>query len=299
MIFKTDVAKHLEYGGRAQFLEGSRAWPSKRSTIAAEVSSSGDKETYVGLGEHPMPVEALDQVKVRGLSERSIEITNKDWEVTLAVSHNTINDDRVGNVLPWMRSAGLRFEEHMDKLAFLALNGGDGTTYGSCYDGYELFDTLHADAKAEYTTAQSNLGTSTLTLDTFNSIWVLAKALMDSRGEVVDMPFDLLTVSPSLKTVAAQICDNVQAYDTANREINPFSGEFRYQVSPHFDSAAWVISCSVLPEKPVILQMRQRPELVIWDDESVAAQGGIRYFKWSARYQVGYGDWRTAYMGKT
>jgi phage major head subunit gpT-like protein len=299
MIVRSDVAQSLVYGSKAQFLSGRQSWPSKRSLIAAEAPSTGKSEKYVGLGAQPMPIEARDKIVPRGLVEHALEIVNKDWETTLGVSHDAINDDRVGHVLPWMMKAGQRFEQHMDKLCFQAMNAGDAATYGLCYDGLYYFSASHADPGADYTTVQSNLGTSTLTLDTFNTIWVAAKAFMDDRGEVADIPFDLLIVPPALRTVAAQICDNENAYDTANREVNPFKGEIRYVVNPYMGSTSWVLACSAFSDKPIIFQLRQSPELVVWDDESVAAEGGERFFKWTARYQVGYGDWRLAYMGKT
>jgi phage major head subunit gpT-like protein len=265
--------------------------------VSSQATSTGDKETYIGLGAHPFPVEAVDRVQVRGLNERYVEIENKDWEVTLALDHNAINDDRVGHVLPWARGAGSRFEQHMDERVFLALNGGDGTTYGSCYDGFELFDTLHVDASAEYTTAQSNLNTLTLNTDNFNTVWVAAKTFRDARGKFINVPFNLLVVAPALRTVAAQICENANVYGTANREINPYAEEFSYLVNPNMDATAWILTSTVLPDKPIIFQLRQAPKLVVWDDENVAA--GVRYMKWLARYEVGYGDWRTCYMGKT
>jgi len=27
----------------------------------------------------------------------------------------------------------------------------------------------------------------------------------------------------------------------------------------------------------------------VWDDENIAFEGGVRYFKWYSRYEVGYG----------
>ena len=299
MIVRSDIAKSLEYGSKAQFLEGRESWPIQRSLISSEAVSTGKEEVYVGLGAHPMPVEAVDEVRVRGLTERTITVTNKGWEVTLGVSHDAINDDRVGHVLPWMRSAGMRFEQHMDQRVFKALNGGDSTTYGKCYDTQDFFDSDHADVGADYTTSQDNEGASVLTLDSFNTAWVAAKAFKDDRGEYVNVPYDLLVVPPALKTVAAQICDNEKAYDTGNNEVNPYSGEFRYIVNPELDATAWYITCSLLPSKPIIFQVRQQPELTIWDDENVAFEGGFRYFKWYARYEVGYGDWRLAYQGNT
>lgn len=299
MIFRTDIAKSLEYGAKASFLEGRNLWTPTRDLIAdAAPQSTGKDETYVGLGDPPMPVENKGELQVRGLHERHITIENKDWEVTLAVTHNAINDDRVGHLVPWMRKAGMRFEQHMDKRCWQALNGGDGSTYGLCYDGNEFFDTQHADSGAEYTTVQSNLSTTTLDLDGFNTVWKLAAVLKDSRGEYLEVPFDLLTVSQTNRVVAAQITDNEQAYDTGNREMNPFTGEFRHHWTPHFDTNAWVISCTLAGFRPIIFQLREGPTLTVWDDEN-APEGGVRYFKWFSRYEVGYSNWRYAFMGKT
>ena len=299
MIVRTDIANHLEYGVRSQFLSGRNSWPSARGLISTEQPSGGKKETYVGLGAAPFPRLAEDQVVVLGLNERSIEIENLGWYTTVGVTHDAINDDRVGELLDWMLSAGGRFEQHKDERVFAALDGGDGTTYGQCYDGLEFFDTLHFDKSAEYQTVQSNLGTLALTLTNFNTIWVAAMAFKDNRGKFEKIPFNLLTVPPALKVLAANICNNNQAYDTANNEINPFSTDFAFHVDPNMGSTAWVISSTLLPTRPIIIQTRSDPVLSMWDDESQAYEGGVRFFKWYGRYNVGYGDWRQAYMGKT
>ena len=299
MIVRSDIAKSLEYGSKAQFLEGRDAWPIQRGLVSSQAVSTGKSEVYVGLGAHPMPVEAVDRVRVRGLTERTIEITNKGWEVTLGVSHNAINDDRVGHVLPWMRNAGMRFEQHMDQRVFKALDGGDSTTYGKCYDTQDFFDSDHADIGADYTTSQDNEAALTLSLDNFNTAWIAAKAFKDDRGEYVNVPYDLLVVGPALMTLASQICDNEHAYDTGNREVNPYQGKFRYIVNPNINSTAWFITCSLLPSKPIIFQLREAPRMSVWDDEAIAFEGGMRYFKWYSQYEVGYGDWRLAYMGNT
>jgi len=300
MIVRSDIAQSLKYGGRAAFLEGLKHYPVKRQLIAEPATSSGNEEVYLGLGANPLPLEALDQVQPRGVTERSITIVNKDWETTFEVSHNAINDDRVGHLEDKMRSAGEAFQRHMDKLCWQALNGGDGTTYGSCYDGLEFFDTLHVDAGADYTTAQSNLGTTTLSLDGFNTIWQAAVTLRDDRGEFVEAPLDLLLVNQANMVVAAQICNNELAYDTANREVNPFTGMFRFYWTPHFDAAAWTISSTLRGHRPIIFQLREAPDMEEpWDDRSVAFEGGARYFKFSARYWLGYANYRNAYMGKT
>lgn len=296
-IYREDIAQHLEYGVRTGFLKGQNTYTPMRSAIAAETTSTGKKEDYADLGTIPMPVETADLPTVRGTHEVSITVTNKDWDITIAISHNAINDDRVGNLDMWARQAGRNFERHMDKLCFLALNAGDGSTYGLCYDGQNLFSNSHADAGAEYTTAQDNLNGLTLTLDNYETVSVAANLFMDGRGEYVGYNHDLLIVPPALRRTGAQIVDNEWAYDTGNRERNPYNGD-RMMVIPWLDATAWFKVASGEMVKPIIFQLRQAPDLSVWDNE-MAAEGGVRYYKFFARYYIGYGDWRTAICGNS
>lgn len=299
-IVRTDIAASLEYGVKDMFLSGRNAWPSTRSLVSNEEPSTGASETYVGLGEAPFPSESIDEAEVKGLNERSITITNRDFHVTIGISHNAINDDRVGHVLRWAQSAGGRFEQHKDKRVYQALNGGDGSTYGLCYDGKDYFDNDHADASAEYVTAQSNEGALPLTINNFNATWILAKALRDARGELIDIPFNLITCHPTLLATAVNITNNVNAYDTANNEINPFANMFLPpNINPHMDASAWILTSTLLADRPIILQIRQEPVLTIWDNNMVVAGGGRRFYQWKSRLDVGYGDWRNGYQGNT
>lgn len=296
-IFREDVAQQLAYGIRTGFLKGMKTYVPMRSAIAMETQSSGKSEDYADLGTVPMPVETVDMPSVRGTHEVSLTVTNKDWDITIGITHNAINDNRVGNLDAWARQAGRNFERHKDKICFLALNAGDGSTYGLCYDGLSFFDNSHVDQGAEYTTVQDNKFALTLNLDNFETVHVAAQQFRDGRGEYVGYDYDLLIVSPTLKRVASQIADNEWAYDTANRERNPYRGT-KAMVIPWLDSTAWFNVASQEEVKPIIFQNRQAPQLTVWDDE-MAAEGGVRYYKWHARYYVGYGDWRTAAMGNS
>lgn len=295
-IMRPDIAKSLEYGVKAGFLDARSAYARKSTLFAYATESTGKQETYVGLGANPMPREFKDTIVPQGLAERNIIIVNKDWEISLAVEDNAINDDRVGHVLQWARDGGMNFERHMDKLALQALNGGDGATYGLCYDGQYFFDTDHVDPHARYTTNQSNnLTLGTLTFDNFNTAYVAALNFLDDMGEPADIVPDLLVVAPALKQAAAQICVNSEKAGTANRDINPFAGEMQYLVSPYLDSTAWILVASGFATKPIIFQMRQQPELEIVRK----GENNVSIYKFMARYNVGYGNWRLALMGNS
>jgi phage major head subunit gpT-like protein len=292
-----------------------------RAPFCREVGSNSAFEVYADLGAVPWPVQNGGQaagtgtdgrtgaqqvsglheggpITVLGGNERGLVVYNQDWDIAIGVYHNAINDGKV-SLESWAGRCGARFEQHMDYLAFAALNSGDGSTYGYGYDKLAFFYSSHIDPGAEYQTAQDNVYDLSLSLDNFETVRIAAGSFLDDRGKPSGMVHDLLIHSINLERTAAQIVSNPNAYDTSDQEINPYRGKVQGLTVPGgwFDSTAWVLCCSNMPEKPINLQMRQRPELVYWDDHTQG--GGVRYYKWHARYVPFYGDWRLAIMGKS
>ena len=323
MITRTDILTHLERGVRVGFTVGMKSYTPLRDGFVKEQPSDGAFESYVDMGALPWPMAGgglagsggtdprtgaettggLSEggpIVVLGTEERSMIIYNRDWYVAIGVYHSAINDNRAGNLEAWARNAAVRFQQHMDFLAFDALNKGETTTdYGKAYDGLSMFNDAHVDRGAEYTTAQDNKYAVALTLDNFETVKVASSKYRDGRGQPVGLNHRLLIVPPELERVAAQITRNEAVYNTANREMNPYAGTTRYIVAPGgwLDSTAWYLIDDSMPEKPIVFQMRQQPQLVTWDDHTQGS--GVRYFKWLARYTVAYGDWRLAIQGNT
>lgn len=323
MITRTDIKAHLDQSARVGFTIGQKGYTPLRSAFAQQMSSSAAYELLTDLGALPWPVQnggklgssGTDartgaqstgdlhkgaQPQVFGTSEKAIMVFPIDWEITIGVTHNSIDDDKTGDLTNWASGAALNFQKHMDWISFAALNAGDATTYGLCYDGLYMFSNSHVDPGAEYTTVQDNLYALTLTLDNLRTVKVAASKFMDDRGKPKGMNHNLLIVPPDLEYEAAQITRNPQAYDTANRELNPYSGSISMLVAPggYLDTTAWFMVDPTWPVKPIILIERKAPALSIWDQED-AGDGGVRWYKWHARYNVAYGDWRLAIMGNS
>jgi hypothetical protein len=321
MIVRTDVLTHLERGMRAGFLTAQKAYTPRRAAFTREATSDGAFEIYGDMGAVPWPRQAggqaagsgtderTDKPQIGGLHEggpivviggndRGVVVYNQDWNVPIGIYHNAINDNRVGGLEEWARNAGARFEQHMDYLCFSALNDGEGTTWGRCYDGLSLFNNSHVDPGAEYQTTQDNRYAVALSLDNFETVRVAAGGFLDDRGVPMGLEYDLLIHSLNLARTAAQITDNREDYGTGNRAMNPYVGSVRRLEAPGgwLDSTAWMLAASQAP--PVILQVRERPQLVFWDEYTQTASG-IRYYSWTARYAIAYGDWRGVIMGNT
>lgn len=295
-----NVPKHLVVGARTGFLqalkEGTYAW----QKVAMTLNMGAASVELVDLGAAPMPVESKSGVTIQDMIEKTKTVTPKDWDITVWISQNAVDDDQTGGLMRRVRGAGRNFQRHINNRVFTVLNGGDGTTYGLCYDGQDFFDSDHVDKGAHHQTAQDNENALVLSADNFETVWVAAQDAMNDQGEYTEYVYDLLVCHPGNRREAHQISKNEWFdWSTGNREKNPWQDEISYVTSKQLDSTAWHLIASSEPVKPLILAMKKQPALQsAWFDPE-APDGGRHYFKFFARYDVHYGDWRLAYQGNT
>ena len=297
-----NVPTHLTVGVKSGFLSAPKPASINWQRVAMQHNMTSAQDTIVDLGATPMPLEDKGGPKIQDFIERSITVKPLNWSLTLFISYNTIKDDQTGGTLLAAargRDAMTNFQRHINNRVFTVLNAGDSTTYGSAYDGQDFFDSDHVDKGAKYTTQQDNENTLALSLDNFETVYVSAQLFKNDVGEELNYTYDLLVVPPALERTAAQITGNAQAFDTANRETNPYSGKLSYITSPKLDSTAWHLIASGERIKPLIVAMREQPSLQhSWFDPT-ADEGGRYYFKFYARYDVVYGYWPLAVQGNT
>lgn len=293
------VPMHLVAGAKAGFLQAVKEQEPLWQQVAMLHNMDGKTTDLVDLGASPMPIESGSGMTVQSFIEKSKSVKPRDWDITVHISHNAMQDDRIGDLERRVRGAGLNFNKHINARAFTILNAGDGTTYGTCYDGLSLFNNSHVDAGADYQTAQDNLNALALSLDNFDTVWQALSTVRDDRGEFLAFTPNLLVVPPALKRVAAQIADNAEDYGVTNRAINPWANEVKYITVPWFDSTAWVLIAANEEIKPLITVMREQPNLQsAWFDPD-KSEGGWYMFKFYARYDVVYGAHQTAHMGNS
>lgn len=322
-ITRQDIAQHLERGVRTNFLIAQKNFTPLRAAFVQDVSSDGAFEDYADMGAPPWPVQNAGKPGVGGTTqtnvpkvnrtnagevvttvqgeERGLRVYNIDWEINFPLTHNAINDNRAGNLMTWASSAGVNFERHKDFLSFDALNsGGAVTNYGAGYDGLSFFNDSHIDPGAEYQDVQDNSFALALSLDNYETVKVAGSKFKDGRGQPIGMTHNLLIVPTDLERTGSQITTNREAFDTADRETNPYAGVTRMLVAPGgwLDTTSWFTVDTSTPERPLLLQTRMAPTLDIVDDK-LTGSGGTRYFIYKARYTIFYGDWRLALQGNT
>jgi phage major head subunit gpT-like protein len=127
-------------GFQAAFNKGFESAPSVYRDIAMIVPSTTREETYGWLGQFPKMREWLGDRIVRNLSLHGYTIKNRDFEETIGVDRNDIDDDKFGVYAPMFQEMGKAAAELPDELT-LGLLGSGFTTL--CYDGQYFFDTDH------------------------------------------------------------------------------------------------------------------------------------------------------------
>lgn len=127
-------------GFKMAFNNGFEGAKSTIAVIAMEVPSSASEENYAWLGSFPTIREWVGDRIITNLSAWKYTIKNKNFETTVSVDGNQMEDDQYGIFAPLMVEMGREAAIHPDKMAYSLLKEGFTT---ACYDGQYFFDTDH------------------------------------------------------------------------------------------------------------------------------------------------------------
>lgn len=108
--------------------------------VATTIVSSSKSETYGWLGKFPKMREWVGDRVIKDMAGFGYSILNKDFEATVGVDRNDIEDDNLGHYSPLFQEMGMSAAQQPDDLTFGLLKAGATTL---CYDGQYFFDTDH------------------------------------------------------------------------------------------------------------------------------------------------------------
>lgn len=130
----------LYKGFRTTFNEAFEGVKGDAERVAMPVPSSVREETYGWLGVFPKMREWIGDRHIKNLQAHAYTVKNKDWESSVAVDRNDIEDDAYGVYTPVVAEMGRSSAVHYDELVFSLMALGFTTI---CYDGQYFFDTDH------------------------------------------------------------------------------------------------------------------------------------------------------------
>lgn len=291
-IIKDDMGRLLDAGVKTLFYKTYEAAPAQYEDIVTVVPSNTNSEDYSWLGALPTMREWTDERIPRGLIEHEFTITNKDWEVTIAVDRNVIEDDQYGQLKARISAMAEEARRHIDELVFELLASGFSS---ECYDGQYFFDADHPDGSGGN---QSNKGTDALSATAYGAARAAMMKFTDDQGRVMGVVPDTIVVPPELEETARQVLNSDFYPETGYEHIgNPWKGSGRLVVSPYLvDADDWFLLCTARAVRPLVLQMRREVTFNALEGQSEGGFMRKRYlYGADARYNVGFGPWQFAY----
>lgn len=153
---------------KTAFNAGFRSAQPMWEKVATLVPSTTGEEKYGWLGQFPRLREWVGDRQIKNMAAHDYAIKNNDYEGTVGVPRNNIDDDSYGVFTPLMQEMGYAAATHPDELVFELLQGGFAT---ECYDGQYFFDTDHPVGNEEtgvtsVSNMQSGAGNPWFLLDT-------------------------------------------------------------------------------------------------------------------------------------
>jgi phage major head subunit gpT-like protein len=152
---------------KTSFQEGFNSYQPRYQQVATTVPSTTGQESYNWLGQWPKIREWIGDRQVQNLKQFGYTIKNKDFETTVAVPRNDIEDDQYGTYTPLMRELGFAAKVHPDELVFALLAAGFSE---KCFDGQYFFDSDHPLGDGTVSNVQAGSGPAWFLLDTTRSL---------------------------------------------------------------------------------------------------------------------------------
>ena len=277
------------------FNKAFEAAPSQWQETTMLVPSGSSQNDYAWLSRFPRMRKWLGDKVIKSLAAFKYTIVNDDWETTVEVDRNDIEDDQIGIYAPMAQEAGFSSKQLPDEIDADLKNGAFA---GICYDGQYFYDTDHPVAGASV----SNKGTAALSAATtaaaaasYGAARTAIMSITDDEGRPLALIPDVLEVPPALEATARLICESDKLTD---QSPNPWKGTARVMVNPRLTSTtAWFLHVTNRPLKPFVFQQRKAPVFVSQTDmnaDNVFMRKNY-LFGAEARCAGGYGLWQMSY----
>lgn len=285
------IFQNLKATFNKAFSNAPTIWPK----VAMKIQSTTSENSYAWLSKFPRMRKWVGEKHVKQLEAHKYTIVNDDFEATVEVDRNDIEDDQLGIYGPQAQMAGESAKNLPDELVAELV---DGAFTNTCYDGQYFFDTDHEVDEASV----SNKGTAPLSIATqaaaqasYGAARTALRSMKDEEGRSLNVNPNILLVPPALEDVANALMNSERLEDG---KVNLYKGTAEVVVMPGLTSdTAWFLLDTTKAVKPFILQVRKEPVPVAMTDinSDIVFTKKKFLFGAEARMAVGYGFWQMAY----
>lgn len=273
------------------------AAPSQWQKTAMLVPSGSSQNDYAWLSAFPKMRKWIGDKVIKALEAFKYTVVNDDFEATVEVDRNNIEDDTLGIYKPQAEMAGFSAKQLPDEIVADLKNNA---FINKCYDGQYFYDTDHPVGEAK--TSTSNKGTAVLSAATvalakasYGAARTAIMSYKDDEGRPLGLVPNVLEVPPALEEVGRMLC----TYDKLEDDKpNPYKGTAELVVNPRLTSTtAWFLHCTQMPVKPFIYQERKAPVFVEQTNTDSDDVFNRKKFKFGAEARAagGYAFWQMSF----
>jgi len=271
------------------------AAPSIWEKTTMRIPSGSSQNDYSWLSRFPKMVKWLGSKTIKALKANKYTVVNDDWEATVEVDRNDIEDDNIGIYAPMAQDAGFSAKQLPDEIDADLKNNA---FTNPCYDGQYFYDTDHPVAGASVSnkgTAALSAATTALATASYGAARTAIMSGRDDDGRPLGLIPDVLEVGPALEATARLICESDKLTD---QSPNPYKGTAMVLVNPRITSTTqWMLHVTNRPLKPYIYQERKKPVFVQQTNPDTEDVFMNKKFKFGAEARAagGYGLWQLSY----
>ena len=267
--------------------------------VAMKIPSTGSENSYAWFGNFPRLRKWVGEKVVKSLAAHKYTVVNDDYESTVGVRRNDIEDDNLGIYKLQAEAAGEAAKMWPDDIVFTCVNNAFTE---KCYDGKPFFASNHPNGDKQ---TFSNSGTKKLDASSLAAAQASYGAARTALRKMKDEDGKPLAINPNLLLVPPALEDVANALVTAERlddgKTNIYKGTCKVLVCPHLTSdTAWFLLDTTQVLRPFLFQERKAPVLVSQTDMSSDAVFDRAEYKFGAeaRGAAGYGLPQLAYGSK-
>lgn len=255
----------LFQGFNMQFQNGLAMAPDTWKQFSTVIPSSTASNVYPFLEQFGGMREWIGDRQIKNLSSKKLEVVNRDFEDTVSVRRNDIEDDQYGIYGALIAQLGYNAAKLWQDLAVEALTGSanwlDGAAFFGSSRSYDGSSTI------------TNTAAGALSESTFNSAYQAMMEYKGHNGKSLGVVPSLLVVGPKLRATAWNIVKNEYAYNASdkvqiqNANMNICELLIVSELSGSYDDY-WFLMDARGALKPVVAQQRKLAKLTRLDNDS-------------------------------
>ncbi|MBP9100481.1 MAG: Mu-like prophage major head subunit gpT family protein [Nitrosomonas sp.] len=292
MLINKDTISNVFVSLKTSFNNAFSAAPVIWQKIAMKVPSATSQNIYAWLSKFPKMRKWVGDKHVKSLEAYKYTIVNDDWEATVEVDRNDIEDDQLGMYGPQAQMAGQSAAQLPDEIVIGLVNGAFTNV---CFDGQYFCDTDHLVAGASVSnklTVALSAASQAAAIASYGAARVAMRKFKDDEGRPLNIAPNILLVPPALEDVALALVNNERLSDGA---VNLYRGTAEVVVDARLTSdTAWFLLDTTKPVKPFIYQERKAPVFVEQTSSENDDVFNRKKFKFGAEARAagGYGFWQ-------